>query len=142
MYQLRRDGFASLRASDISKEHNDRAPARIRTHLLSYSGSHLFVHAAVKAGGWLRIIAISADGLTRVLSKTIRDIDTTSYQVEWIGRDALFLGPAQFEFILRGTAELFSFWVAVDSSGDTVGGVLPPCAPGLEGHSPRNSSGK
>ena len=131
MYQLRRDGFASLRASNTPKEHNDGAPARIRTHLLSYSGSHLFVNAAVKAGDWLRIIAISAGGLTRVLSKTIKDIDTTSHRVEWIGRDALFLGPAQFEFIPRGTAELFSFWVAVDANGDTVGGVMPPCTPGF-----------
>ena len=138
LHRLRRDGFASLTPTGASH-------AVVRTRLLQFNGSQLFINAIVPPGDTssLLVRVLSENG-TKVATRTMSEaLDSTAWPVE-LGR--LELGSAargersggdssgsstyavaRLEFELWGRAELFSFWFAGESAESH--GRYPPCIP-------------
>jgi len=118
---LRRDGFASM---DAGAE-----PATLTTRPVTFSGSHVFVNAAVAAGGDLRVEILDEAGrviapFTREHCQAIRT-DSTLEPVVWSGAKDVSVvrgKPVRFRFTLRN-GSLYAFWVSRDASGRSDGYV-------------------
>ncbi len=126
---LRRDGFASMNASDTG--------GTLTTRPVRFSGSRLFVNLAAPAGE-LRVEVLDAEG--RALSAFTAEkclplgVDRTRVEVRWQdGADLAALAgkPLKFRFHLKKGA-LFSFWVTPDANGASRGYVAAG-GPGLPG---------
>jgi hypothetical protein len=127
---LRRDGFASLEAGDDA--------GTLTTRPVMFSGTRLFVNAAVGKGGELRVGILEADGRP-VAPHTLADCrpvtaDSTLEPVVWNGRedvDTLRGRPVRFCFSLRRGA-LYAFWVSRDATGRS-DGYIAGGGPGFTG---------
>ena len=128
---LRRDGFASLDAPpDRLPRAAGLAPrARsVTTRPVRFTGSHLFVNAAIDPGGELRAEILNADG--KVVEPFAADRctpiagDATRVAIRWSARSIADLvgETVRFRFYLRG-GRLFSFWVAPGEGGASRGYV-------------------
>jgi len=128
---LRRDGFVSL---DATTDRLPRAagfaprPRSITTRPVRFSGSRLFVNAAID-GGELRAEVIDKDGraIDRFAASRCTPVtaDSTRAAVTWSGGASLAdlaNQPVRFRFHLRG-GRLYSFWVAADDRGASRGYV-------------------
>ena len=128
---LRRDGFVSL---DATTDRLPRAagftprPRSITTRPVKFSGSRLFVNAAID-GGELRAEVIDGDGrpIDRFAASRCTPVagDSTRAAVTWSGGASLAdlaNQPVRFRFHLRG-GRLYSFWVAADDRGASRGYV-------------------
>jgi hypothetical protein len=119
--KLRRDGFASMTAA--------AGEGTLTTRLLTFSGTHLFVNAAVREGGTLRAELLDRDG--QVIAPFTRDQsvpftgDRTCVRLEWRhGHDlsALAGRPVRIRFTLHAGA-LYAFWVSPGDAGASHGYV-------------------
>ena len=127
---LRRDGFTSL---DALADHLPRiaglAPRTrtVTTRPVRFTGSHLFVNAAVD-GGELRADVLDADGKVIDALSAARCAgvtgDRTRVEVAWPGASLGDLAgqPVRFRFHLRD-GRLYSFWVASNPRGASRGYV-------------------
>lgn len=122
---LRRDGFASMRPGIGLKS------GELLTRLVKFSGSHLFVNAAL-AGGELRVEVL--DGQDRVIPgySYVDCIPITGDRVKvcvmWSGNRnlaALAGRSVRFRFAIDGKklqcGDLYSFWVSHSSRGESRG---------------------
>ncbi len=117
---LRRDGFASMDASD--------AEGVLTTRPVRFGGRHLFVNIDAPKGQ-LQVEIVDQDGeviepFTRANCAVIR-ADNTLTPVKWQGVDDLSAvngEPVRFRFHLRN-GQLYSFWVSPDESGASRGYV-------------------
>jgi len=115
---LRRDGFASMDATD--------GEGTLTTRPVLFTGTHLFVNVDARAGA-LRVEVLDSDGnviapFSREQCRPIR-ADTTLQNVRWTSAGDLssVVGkPVAFRFVMRG-GRLFSFWVSPDSRGASGG---------------------
>lgn len=127
---LRRDGFASMDAGDVS--------GTLTTRPVCFRGKHLFVNIDSGSGGQLRVVALDKQGkpiepftLDACLPLTA---DKTLLQVKWAGGSDLsrLAGQAvRFRFHLRN-AKLYAFWISPRASGASYGYVAAG-GPGLTG---------
>lgn len=126
---MRRDGFASLDASDRE--------GTLLTRPVVFSGKRLFVNVDA-AQGMLRAEVLDQqdrviDPFTRANCEPIA-ADKTRTQVRWTGAadlSALSRTPVKFRFWLRN-GSLYAFWVSPDASGASHGYVAAG-GPGLTG---------
>jgi hypothetical protein len=117
---LRRDGFASLNASN--------KPGEVTTRPVRFTGRYLFVNTSAR-GGELRAELLDESGaplapFTVANCKPV-SADSTLARIEWKGAADLarFAGRAvRFRFHLRRGA-LYAFWVSPDASGASHGYV-------------------
>ncbi|NQT92744.1 MAG: glycosyl hydrolase family 32 [Lentisphaerae bacterium] len=118
---LRRDGFASMDAG--------AGPAALTTRPVTFTGSRVFVNAAVAKGGELRVEILNEAGepiqpYTRENCRAVQT-DGTLEPVVWSGAEdvsALCGKPVRFRFTLREGA-LYAFWVSRNASGRSDGYV-------------------
>lgn len=136
---LRRDGFASLDAiADRLPRIAGLAPrARaMTTRQVRFTGSHLFVNAAMD-GGDLRAEVLDKDGGViepfSAAKCTSVTGDSTRVEVTWPGTSIGELAgqPVRFRFYLRD-GRLFAFWVAASPRGASRGYVAAG-GPGFTG---------
>jgi hypothetical protein len=127
---LRRDGFASMEAGE--------APGTLTTRPVLFSGSHLFVNAAVP-GGQLRVEVRDMAGEPIAPFTLERSIpftgDSTIAALQWKGPEDLSTlagKPVRFHFELSCGA-LYAFWVSKNASGRSDGYVAAggPGYPGV-----------
>ncbi len=127
---LRRDGFASLDAlADRLPRIAGLAPRarEVTTRTVRFSGSHLFVNAAVD-GGELRAEVLDAAGKIiqpfSAANCTPVTGDSTRVEVTWPGASIADLAgqPVRFRFYLRD-GRLYAFWVAATPRGSSRGYV-------------------
>lgn len=125
---LRRDGFVSLNAGGEG--------GRLKTRMLRFSGSQLFVNAAAQ-GGELRAAVLDSRGNTipGYCFKQCEPMtcDSTRHRVQWAGGADLSVlrGRAvRLEFELRSAA-LYSFWVSATERGES-GGYVAAGGPSFE----------
>jgi hypothetical protein len=128
---LRRDGFASLgapadrlpRAAGLAPR-----PRSVTTRVVTFTGSHLFVNAAIESGGELRAEVRDAAGNIVEPFSADRCIpvtgDSTRAAVTWTGASLgdLALQQVRFRFYVRD-GRLFSFWVSPSGRGESRGYV-------------------
>lgn len=115
---LRRDGFASMGASD--------AEGVLTTRPVHFGGKHLFVNIDAPKGQ-LQVEIVGQDGeviepFTKSNCAVIR-ADNTLTPVKWQGVEDLSAvngKPVRFRFHLR-EGRLYSFWVSPDNSGSSRG---------------------
>lgn len=126
---LRRDGFASMDASPRG--------GYLLTPPLVFGGRHLFANANAQSGE-LRVEVITPSGeiLAPFTLKNCRPLreDHCCQRIEWNGADDLARlreTPIRLRFHLTN-AQLFSFWISVDSSGASRGYVAAG-GPGFNG---------
>ena len=133
---LRRDGFASMDASDEE--------GVLTTRALRFSGRRLFVNLAAPSGA-LRVDVLDEHGL--VLPSFSRDdcvpvesVDDTLVPVTWRSGDLAALAgtPVRFRFHLQ-RGSLYAFWVSPDESGASHGYVAAG-GPGFTG--PTDTAGR
>ena len=107
--KLRRDGFVSLDAGD--------KPGELTTRPLSFSGSRLFVNAAVAEGGSIRAELLTREG--EVIEEYSLDDcqpvtrDATRIPVRWSNSTALKMDNGEhvrLKFRLE-KAKLYAFWI-------------------------------
>ncbi len=117
---LRRDGFASLDASERE--------GTVTTRAVSFRGKHLFVNVAA-AGGELRAEIQDLAGKPIApfthANCTVLGLDTTRHEVRWSGASDLSAvagRPVKFRFYLRN-GKMYSFWVSPEASGASHGYV-------------------
>ena len=126
---LRRDGFASL--SDEWPAGLARrvfaAPGTLTTRPLRFTGSELFVNAAID--GELRVEVLDREGRViepyRIEACEPATGDSTRHRVRWRGGVSLhdLAGDAvRFRFALS-RAKLYSFWVSPSDRGNSNGYV-------------------
>lgn len=136
---LRRDGFVSLDAPPGMPSRAGAVPTRPRavtTRAVRFSGSSLFVNAAV-AGGELRAEVLDRDGKPIPAFAAERCVpvrqDSTRAAVVWPGASLSDLAgeDVRFRFYLR-SGRLYSFWVAPDARGASRGYVAAG-GPGFTG---------
>ena len=126
---LRRDGFTSLDAGDEE--------GSVTTRPVRFSGSRLFVNAAVPDGR-LTVEVLDEGGkviapFDRIDCRTIRG-DSTKREVRWDSASDLsaLRGKAvRFRFHLT-KGSLYAFWVSPDASGKS-GGYVAAGGPGFTG---------
>jgi len=137
---LRRDGFASLDApADRLPRAAGLAPrARtVTTRPVQFSGSHLFVNAAIEEGGELRAELLDSDGKIIEPFSAVRCApvtgDGTRIAMTWPGRSIAELKNqlVRFRFYLRG-GRLYAFWMAPNERG-TSRGYVGAGGPGFNG---------
>ena len=128
---LRRDGFASL---DAPADRLPRGaglaprPRAVTTRVVAFTGSHLFVNAAIESGGELRAEVRDRNG--RVVEPFSAERcapaagDATRINVSWPGASLRDLAnePVRFRFYVRD-GRLFSFWVSPSERGESRGYV-------------------
>jgi hypothetical protein len=128
---LRRDGFASLDAPADRLIRGAGLTPRSRgvtTRLVRFSGSELFVNAAIDAGGELRAEVRDRDGKVIEPFSAERcmpvNSDATRGIVRWPGASLSELAgePVRFRFSVRD-GRLFSFWVSPSERGESRGYV-------------------
>jgi hypothetical protein len=133
---LRRDGFASLTDQWPAgmPRRVSRERATITTRPLAFTGSHLFVNAAID--GELRVAVVDRNGAAlpgyaAADCNVIRG-NSTRHAVTWRSHGSLEALRGQ-EVRLRFTlsrAHLYSFWIAPDAKGHSRG-YLAAGGPGL-----------
>ncbi|MBM3738299.1 MAG: glycosyl hydrolase family 32 [Acidobacteria bacterium] len=115
---LRRDGFASMRASG--------SPGVLTTRPLTFTGRHLFVNASAPRGE-IRVEALDEDGRTLAGYSKERCIpvrgDATMARVQWKDKASLNgLDGRRVRFRFHvSNGDLFSFWVSREASGASRG---------------------
>jgi hypothetical protein len=125
---LRRDGFASMTASD--------EPGSLTTRPVVFSGAHLFVNASCSSGE-LAVEVLDDKGVVVPGYSTADCVpfvgDSTRHRITWAHRDLKRLSgrPVRFRFHLR-RGELFSFWVSPSRRGESHGYVAAG-GPGFPG---------
>jgi hypothetical protein len=128
---LRRDGFVSLNASADRLPRGAGLAPRPRavvTRVVTFTGSHLFVNAAIEAGGELRAEVCDRDGkiLEPFSAERCTPIagDGTRLMVTWPGVSLKDLAhePVRLRFYLRN-GRLFSFWISPSERGESRGYV-------------------
>jgi hypothetical protein len=126
---LRRDGFASLAAPPDRLPRASGLTPRSRsvtTRPVQFSGSHLFVNAAIDRDGELRAEMLDKDGriLQPFAAARCQPVteDATRIEVTWPGQSIADLAgqPVRFRFYVRG-GRLYSFWVASNERGASRG---------------------
>lgn len=138
--RLRRDGFASMDGPGLAMPPITRTGSRkpppsdyvapigtLTTHVVQFSGRHLFVNARVFAGD-LRVEVLDADrtpieGFSRSECLAIQG-DSTKCEVRWKRTDLATLAgrPVRFRFCLA-SGELYAFWVSDTERGASKGYV-------------------
>lgn len=127
---LRRDGFASLRASQGEQS--------LLTRPVAFQGEFLFVNVD-NLGGSLAIEVLDLNarpvpGFTKSECFPIR-ADSTKMPVRWKGGDSLvrFAGdPVRFRFHLAN-GDLYAFWVSGSPNGES-GGYVAGGGPAFKGN--------
>jgi len=116
---LRRDGFASMNASDAGM---------LTTRPVTFGGKRLFVNAEVPDGS-LRVEVLDEGGKPIAPFTLANSIpfsgDSTLQRIEWKGGGDLSVlkgRPVRFRFELKNGA-LYSFWVSQDETGRSDGYV-------------------
>ena len=125
---LRRDGFASLDAGEMT--------GSVTTRPVQFSGSHLFVNAAV-AGGELRAELLEMGG-TPIPGFTAQEAipvasDSTKLELKWRNSpdlEKLASRPIRIRFMLR-RGSLYAFWLSTDPQGSS-GGFVAAGGPGFK----------
>ncbi|MBL9194614.1 MAG: hypothetical protein JNJ82_19830 [Opitutaceae bacterium] len=121
MAMLRRDGFASMEASN--------GKGQLTTRLVSFKGAHLFVNLDTVRSGELRVEVLDEQG--KVVPPFTAEnclpvsADSTIQEVTWRGATdlkALAGKPVRFRFHLKNGA-LYAFWVSPEKSGASHGYV-------------------
>jgi hypothetical protein len=134
---LRRDGFASL-TDDVTTPQPVRArqspPSSVTTRPLRFSGSQLFVNAAV--AGSLRVEVLDREGRVIEPYSAANAVpvtgDATRMAVRWrsgASLKSLAGETVRFRFILA-KGRLYSFWVSASPSGAS-GGYVAAGGPGF-----------
>ena len=125
--RLRRDGFASLRASAEKRY--------VLTRTVTFSGAHCFVNVD-SAGGAMRV-ALVDEKQNPIPGYSLEDsqvlsVDSCKQLVTWKSHDdlsALQGKRVRFQFELQD-ADLFAFWVSQKPSGES-GGYVAAGGPGF-----------
>ena len=131
LYQLRRDGFASMDAG--------REEQVLTTRKLKFDkGKYLFVNVDCPMG---HLIVEVLDARENVLDAWSQGscmgaaVDSTAHKMVWVGKgrtlESLQGQPVRFRFRLRN-GHLYSFWVSPDESGASHGYVAAG-GPGFTG---------
>ena len=133
---LRRDGFASMDAGD--------AAGVLTTHPLTFSGSRLFVNAAVK-NGELRAEVVDHSGKViepfSLQNCEPMRADSTHAELHWKGAQDLSVlakQPVRLRFSLSHGA-LYAFWISPEKTGASHG-YVGAGGPGFDG--PMDTTGK
>jgi hypothetical protein len=136
---LRRDGFASVSdewPTGVVRPIGHAPPGTLTTRPLHFTGTHLFVNAAV--AGELRVDVLSEEG--RVIQPYTAEQcvpvagDSTKHRIAW--KDGATLArlagqPVRFRFALV-RARLYAFWVSPSPQGGSRGYVAAG-GPGFAG---------
>src|SRR5690606_36141305 len=119
--KLRRDGFASLNATELSG-------GTVTTRLVTFKGSHLFVNADCSSGE-LKAEVLNEDGQViapfSLENSEPLSVNKTCAGMNWRGVDdlsALTGRKVSFRFHLKN-GKFYAFWVSPDSSGKSMGYV-------------------
>ncbi|MEM1297071.1 MAG: glycosyl hydrolase family 32, partial [Verrucomicrobiota bacterium] len=127
--KLRRDGFASMEASD--------EVGVLETRPVTFSGKHLFVNVEASQGELkVGVIDLKGDPIEPfTLANCVPvQLDETKSEVRWAGgKDLGDLKdkPVRFRFHLTNGA-LYAFWVSTDESGAS-NGYVASGGPGFDG---------
>eukprot|EP00161_Ancyromonas_sigmoides_P012034 TRINITY_DN3054_c0_g2_i1.p1 TRINITY_DN3054_c0_g2~~TRINITY_DN3054_c0_g2_i1.p1 ORF type:complete len:711 (-),score=-14.16 TRINITY_DN3054_c0_g2_i1:187-2259(-) len=131
--RLRRDGFTGIIAAPSARPETGGV---LVTRTLSACGAHLFVNVDLGVNGSLAIAVLPPrghpSGDSPVPGAAEKDMDplpkalsSVKHAIKWRGGNEQVplnsLGGFRLKFTLKGTAELYSFWMARNSRGASLG---------------------